>query len=240
MSFIYDWGFFFSLGISFAQAPTGIADHVRTWLVWLPIIITPLLILLAHELLMSRLERGLTEEEIVQSSRNPALVNWFRGSPRKAVSFMAVLTVFLWVLLGEPFAHVRVVAFPIAWAIFADWVFRHPLIDARYPSIVKNAATYLPAAFFFAFFLGANSANTQMWQSSNTHRIEFAGTTEGRGEEEIRLLRGFQDWVLVRDEGGKVAWIPANNVGRIQLLDESEAFGGLVCVFFSTRWCRDG
>jgi len=111
---------------------------------------------------------------------------------------------------------------------------------ARYPSIVKNAATYLPAAFFFAFFLGANSANTQMWQSSNTHRIEFAGTTEGRGEEEIRLLRGFQDWVLVRDEGGKVAWIPANNVGRIQLLDESEAFGGLVCVFFSTRWCRDG
>ena len=231
--------FSFRLALALAQAPTDIADHVRTWLVWLPIIITPLFIFLAHDLLMSRLEGGLTEEEIVQSSRNPDFMKWFRSSPQKVISFMAVLAVLLWVFFGELFADVRVVSFPIAWTIFANWVFRHPLIDARYPSIVKNVATYLPSAFFFAFFLGANSANTQMQQSSNTHRIEFAGTTQGRVPEEIRLLRSFQDWVLIRDEGGKIAWIPENNVGRIQLLEESEAFGGVVCVFFSTRWCRD-
>ena len=239
VSFIYDWGFFFSLGISFGEAPTGISDHVRTWLVWLPIVITPVLVLLAHELFMSRLEGGLTEKEIVESSRNPAQLRWFRRSPQVAVSIMAVLAVLLWALFGEAFSHIRVATFPIAWAVFVDFVFCSPLLDARYSSVTKNIVTYLPAAFFFAFFAGANAATTEMLQSSNSHRLEFAGTTQGQGEEEVRMLRSFQHWLLIRDKTGEVAWIHVNNIGRMQLLEESAAFGGIICYFFSTQWCRD-
>ena len=36
ISIFHDWGFFFVLGASFAQAPTTIADHLQSWLVWLP------------------------------------------------------------------------------------------------------------------------------------------------------------------------------------------------------------
>ena len=37
VSFVYDWGFFAALGISFADAPTTISDHIRSWLVRLPL-----------------------------------------------------------------------------------------------------------------------------------------------------------------------------------------------------------
>ena len=101
VSFVYDWGFFSTLGIGFAQAPTAISDHLRSWLIWLPLVITPVLILLAHELLMSRLERGLTDEEIVESlpirltpmtatcwapplSRVKLGIGWSRGVARDA------------------------------------------------------------------------------------------------------------------------------------------------------------
>ena len=39
VSFIYDWGFFWALGISFSQAPTTITDHVQSWIIWLPRVI---------------------------------------------------------------------------------------------------------------------------------------------------------------------------------------------------------
>ena len=32
MSFAYDWGFFSGVGVSFADAPTTLSDHLHTWL----------------------------------------------------------------------------------------------------------------------------------------------------------------------------------------------------------------
>ena len=236
VSFIYDWGFFSTLGIDFAQAPTTISDHLRSWVVWLPFVITPVFLLLAHELLVSRLERGLTEEEIIESSRNPARVRRFRVGPKKAISIMALLLTLLWILFGEMFSHARAFAFPITWAIFAQWVFRHPRLDADYSSAIKNILTYIPAAFFFVFFLGASIAEAEMSHSSASHRIELATTAQGERKTDVRLLRSFQDWILLRDENGKVTWVHLNDVTRIQMLKESEMFKGFACLY-STSWC---
>ena len=139
-------------------------------------------------------------------------------------------------LFGEVLSNARLVAFPITWGVFAEWVFGHPRLGTRYPSIIKNIATYVPAAFFFAFFLGANAAHTEMSQSSSSHRIALSPTENGAAGEEVRLLRSFQDWILIRDEKGKVAWIHLNDVMRIQALEETKMFKGFVCLF-STSWC---
>ena len=236
VSFIYDWGFFSALGIDFSQAPTAISDHVRSWLIWLPFVITPVLVLLTHELLMSRLERGLTEEEIVASSRNPARARLIRNGPRKLISFMALLLLLLWLTFGEVFSKGRIIAFPITWMIFIHWVFRHPRMDARYSAVTKNIMAYVPAVFFVVFFVGAGTAHSEMSQSSKSHRIELAATQNGAGGQEVKLLRSFQDWILIRDDKGKVTWIRLNDVVRIQALEESKMFKGFVCLF-STSWC---
>ena len=41
---------------------------------------------------------------------------------------------------------------------------------------------------------------------------------------EVRLLRSFQDWILVRDENGILAWVHLDDVIRIQVLKESKMF----------------
>ena len=239
VSFIYDWGYFSTLGIDYAQAPTTISDHVRSWLIWLPIVITPMLVLLANELLGARLDEGLTDENIRASSRNPRFFRRFRRGPGKGVAFIAVLLTFIWLLLGEVAANVRPVAIPITWVVFARWVFRHPRVGRRHSSGAKDIATYAPAAFFVAFFLGAASAHTEMSQSSTSHRIALATTARGEGEQEVRLLRSFQEWILVRDQDEKVVWVHLNDVVRIQLLEESEAFKGLACRFFTVLCISD-
>ena len=236
VSFIYDWGFFSTLGIDFSQAPTAISDHLRSWLIWLPFVIIPVLVLLTQELLLSRLERGLTEKEIVESSRNPTRARLIRNAPRKLISFMALLLVLLWLLFGEKFSNGRIIGFPITWIVFVHWGFRHPRLDARYSALTKNIVMYVPAAFFIAFFLGAGAAHTEMSKSSTSHRIALSTTEHGAAGEDVRLLRSFQDWILIRDEKGKVAWIHLSDVVRIQALEESKMFKGFVCLF-STSWC---
>ena len=209
---------------------------MRSWLIWLPFVIISVLVLLTQELLSSRLERGLTEKEIIESSRNPARARLIRNGPRKLISFMAVLLVLLWLLFGGVFSKGRIIAFPISWVIFAHWVFRQPRLDARYAALTKNIVTYVPAAFFIAFFVGATAAHSEMSQSSSSHRIALSTPENGAGGEEVRLLRSFQDWILIRDEKGKVTWIHLNDVVRIQALEESKMFKGFVCLF-STSWC---
>ena len=115
-------------------------------------------------------------------------------------------------------------------------MFRHPRLEARYSLITRNIAIYVPAAFFFAFFLGATVADKNMSQASASHRIEVATTTQGEGEAEVRLLRSFQDWILILDENGGLAWIHLDDVIRIQVLKENSMFKGVVCLF-SASWC---
>ena len=236
VSFVYDWGFFFALGIAFSEAPTGISDHVRGWLIWLPIVIAPALFLLAQELLVSRLERGLTEEEIIASSPNPTRTRRRRNRPPKIIAATAVVLFLLWLVFGELFSNVRPLAVPIVWVIFVQWVFRDPRLDADWSASAKNVVIWVPAVFFLVFFYGAWDAKSEMSKASPSYRIELNTMGEEQAGEEVRVLRSFQDWILVRDSDQKVAWIHSNDVARIERLEASEPFQGLVCVF-SSDWC---
>ena len=71
LSIIYDWGFFFALNIGFIDIPTSIGDHIRSALIWLPKTLFSFFIVFAIEFINQRIERGLTEEEIILSSKKP-------------------------------------------------------------------------------------------------------------------------------------------------------------------------
>ena len=236
VSFVYDWGFFFTLGISFSEAPTGLSDHVRGWLIWLPIVVAAALFLLVQELLLSRLERGLSEEEIIASSPNPALTRRFRALPWKVITGLAVVLFFLWLLFGESFASARPLAFFVVWVLFVRWVFGHPRLDADWPALVKHSITWGLAISFFMFFLGANAARSGMSTPAPTHRLDWAAAVPASAGVEVRLLRSFQDWILVADAERNVAWIRSNHVARVQRLETSLPFQGLLCLL-SNDWC---
>ena len=123
ISFFYDWGFFFALGISFEEAPTTISDHIQSWFVWLPAIVPSALIMLAMQLLNIRIEGGMTEHEINESSSNPDLARRFRYSALILMGFTGVPIPVLWLLFGSRFSPGLIFALPVCWFMFVVWVF---------------------------------------------------------------------------------------------------------------------
>ena len=62
---------------------------------------------------------------------------------------------------------------------------------------------------------------------------------EERAEHDVRLLRTFETWWLVRDADRKIAWIRSNNVHQVELLEEETGFGGLACMLVTFKWCEN-
>lgn len=101
VSVIYDWGFFRALGLDFAYLPTTTADHFRSGLLWFPPLLGAVFVYAAIEYQFQRVERGLTEKEIVESSSNPEKLRKFRAGPWKTFVWMAPVYVVTYVLIGD-------------------------------------------------------------------------------------------------------------------------------------------
>ncbi|MDR3096237.1 MAG: hypothetical protein LBV73_04080 [Paraburkholderia sp.] len=100
-SLAYDWGFFYTIGISFHDLPTSLSDHARTALDWAPTVAAGAFFYLFFELLTRRIEQGKTEAEILATSSNPGRLRKFRESP--------------WVL-----AWIFIIGCPISYAMLGD------------------------------------------------------------------------------------------------------------------------
>ena len=238
VSFTYDWGFFYTLGIEFSEAPTSISDHVRSWLVWLPLVAAGALFVLSQELLIDWfVNRKIMGSTIVETS--PHLVH----SPKKRrnwnrffnISFGPILLV-LWLLFGGAFYMTLWISLPVTWVLFSSWLFRHPTMLRRYPSSFTLSVTLIPAFFIFMFFIGGLNAHVRFSMPSASHTIVLRSATDSIQAEEIRLLRSFQNWLLVRDVNNKIAWIGLDDTVRLHRLEDNEQFRGFACAV-STKWC---
>ena len=236
VSFVYDWGFFSELEVSFLDAPTTIADHVRSWLLWLPSVAIAAFVILAIELFLLRVEGGMTEKELVESSPNPVLIRRIRNSPGRALAILGPSLVLLWLLLGDHFEDGLGVGLALFWFVFSAWVFTHPVISERYSPLAKRAAFWIPSAVIMIFFFGATVARFGFEDVSASHRLHVTHAQDGRTSQDIRLLRTFQDWLLIRNDKNEVVWISLDGVRKIQILEERRAFRGLIC-FLWDRWC---
>lgn len=83
ISVSYDFGFLLYLGISLAEAPTSLSDHIRTSLVWAPTIL--ILGATVFELFNRRIEQGMSEKELTATFPTLRFTAWFRDSPKYLV-----------------------------------------------------------------------------------------------------------------------------------------------------------
>ena len=234
VSFVYDWGFFAALGISFAEAPTTISDHIRSWLVWLPAAVAAGIFTLVLELLNRRVERGMTEDEIVAFS--PSWVRRFRASPYYLVAATGPLIVVLWILFGETYFDLLILGLPVCWFIFSGWVFGHPTVRERHTRLFRLFVHWAPAVVIWVFLLGLNSAERDESPPLSSRTAYTIHSDDGSRSRNVEILRSFEKWLLVREEDNAIAWIPIDDVGRMQLIHTPRRFPGLACMF-SKRWC---
>lgn len=230
MSFAYDWGFFSALGLRFADAPTSIPDHLRTWLVWSPAIIPAVLVLLGFELLTRRIELGRTEEEIVALSPFPARTKFFRSLPWKLIRWTCVAILAAWILVG--YNLLLGLAATVCWIWLMEWVFSHPDLLRRHSLWVILTVVLAPAALIFFFSLGYRSVNLN--KNDMTAYVEIFNdvvdsANAGPVLVETDVMRSFGSWLLVREKSGTMLWIRSDRVDRMELAVDRQRFRGVLC-----------
>ena len=236
VSFIYDWGFFWALGISFSQAPTTITDHVQSWIIWLPRVIVIGIFLLAYTLFFARVERGPTEEEMISTSRNTRIINIITKLSNIFIIESCILFTILWLLIGGILFFAALLALTVLWFLFIKWVFSKTKKGIRYSAFMEYFSLFVPIAVFILFLMGAMSTGVIRAEPSMSHRLVIDGKAGVREIVETELLRTFEKWLLIRDENKQLSWIRLDEVKRIEPLKEPNPFKGLACAI-SSRWC---
>lgn len=226
ISVIYDWGFFYSLGLDYTSVPTTIQDHFRTGIVWLPYLFAFIFMSFAIEFQFQRVERGLSEKEIIDNSPNPEKTKKFREGPWKLIKWIAPLAVFNYILVGDIISSILPLMLSVIWMSFAEWCYSAPLIRFRRSWEAQTAFTFLPIIFIFAFFSGYNTAIDNAKREPTkvvVQRSQPLPSIKGN------LLRELERGVLILADDGHISFIPWAQVGVIDNQEKYKPFRGILC-----------
>lgn len=226
LSVVYDWGYLFSLGLDFASIPTSLNDHIRSALVWMPKALFLIFIGTFNELINQRVEQGMTEEEIVFTSRNPSFVRKFRKSPIVFIRFLSVLLFASFLLFGDLFAASLLLAIPIIWVNVNRWLHDAPLIQKRRKEEFVFLFKWLPIVIGVVFFYGYNNAVVDT--TKNYAGVEVVDDVSARPVL-VNELRFYEKGMLSIDPKTKyISFLPWEKIRYIKYKNQYKPFMGLV------------
>lgn len=172
ISVSYDFGFLFFLGISFAEAPTSLSDHIRASLIWAPKLLIIVFGVTIIELFNRRIEQGMSEEELISTSPTPRFTAWFRDSPKYLIYVFALalpLTLFFNMRLP---IETWMFGSMIWWLILHNFFFNHQRVLEKTRRQVYLISRWLPVTLLFVIFNGASAAKNVPNGSSYIFEID--------------------------------------------------------------------
>jgi hypothetical protein len=229
LSILYDWGFLRALGLSFATLPTSLSDHLRGALNWLPGALIYLGFAGIYELVSRRIEGGLTEEELIASSKRPTALRKFRESPQKAFGILTTAVIVLWIVMGDQFREGLWLAVPIAWMNFSVVIVSHKRLRERTPRRLLFGFAFLPAVVASVFLYGDHSGHTAL-KDSTAPAVSLVPEASD-AKRHLVLIRVFEHAAIVRDEGGTITVIRTPDILQIQPPTQTP-YKGLLCPFW--------
>ena len=229
VSVIYDWGFLHALGLGFREIPTTVTDHFRTGLMWFPYLIFLIIAYYAIEYQFQRVEKGLTEEEIINSSKKPDRLRKFREGPYRLMTWIAPLGILNFFLIGDAVAAVLPIFLSITWLSFAGWCYSAPLIQLRRNKLAQAAFTLLPVIFIIAFFSGYNNAV----EAAQRKPFEVAvNLTKDESSMDGKLLRSFDTGIMIMSSE-LITYIPWSQIKSITTKDKYKPFRGFILKYIT-------
>lgn len=214
LSITYDWAYLHWLGISFAELPTTLSDHARSALVWMPSVGVALFGMLIFELITRRIEQGMTEKELIETSKNPRFTKFFRESPfiaGEVLSAVGIVTYLLWAAIPvEAFLFCSI----IFWFAASRWIFGHRRIQERTTPIFRIGVAIIPAIAIYFVYHGMSAAKADLGSSGPEKIRTFNFKGDGKAVE-AKILRSFENVALL--------WIPNDKKIRIVSLGELES-----------------
>lgn len=221
LSTAYDFSFLYALGLSFEELPSTLADHVRSAIVWAPRALLYVAALLMYEMFMRRVERGMSEEELIARSPTPRFTRAFRNSPKIAFGILIPLIVGLDFVFGTSDYALFLVAL-VGWGFLAGSVVEHPRLGARFTSTTGRLFVTVPIVVIWVASLGYGRGESLMKATIPTWKVELKGTA---GSETRMLvgLRRFSTAAVLVEPGRGVSIVPADSVVHADALRAPEA-----------------
>lgn len=232
-SLLYDWGFYLALDLSFLEVPSVLSDHVRSALLWFPKVAVSLGALLINEMFIQRMEKGMSEDEIIASSPNPERTKRFRESPQKLIALTAMLGVIGYVIAGDFFLGILPLGLCIGWITFSVWAQSPERLLVRRPIAIRLAIHALPPIAMWLFSTGYNDAVRLYQPSAGSSQISIKNTTK---PESVVLLRQLDKGLLVKEQNGAVGFRPWSEIEKIETPGKYTPRKGLICNWLGV-WC---
>lgn len=217
LSIIYDYSFFKVLGTSFSEMPTTLSDHLRSSLAWVPITVFSIIIATIIELFTRRMEQGMTEEEIIQSSKNPTLLRWFRKSPKYGFMLIALIPPYFAIFNKQIFPlEAWAISSVVLWLVFHNFLFSHQRVIQRTTQKFYNISRYVPIILLYVLFNGAIEAQNIKNRTSETYLFKLE-----KREFKTILARSFDRFYLLwNKESQKIQILSANKVVEFSPIDK--------------------
>ena len=228
-SLIYDWGFFHAANVNFQEIPSTLSDHLRSSINWLPRAAFGIGIIFIIELILKRIEKGMTEEEIIQSSKNPEKTRKFRESPKYLIIPIAILSLATYIMLGELYAFDLSFTIVILWFIFSAWVNSHPRIKERRSPEIRLLIHWLPPIVIALFIMGQNSFESIL-RSPQRNTVYYASSLDKPNE--VSVLRTLERGILVYEhKRNKITFIEWASIQKIENKYQKKYFRGILSMF---------
>lgn len=228
-SVIYDWGFLRALNLSFLDVPTGIADHIRTALLWFPLGIGLVAGYLPAFMLTRRIYRNVTGDAVHQDigANSPKKT---KRSWNAALNVVALLSIVAFLFIGWLGVYMLGVGLSALWVSFAMWTYKRSSIVLNLDQSRIWAITFVPPLMLLLFCYGYISGVFAYQNQPLETLLTLSDKSDSIG---VRVLRQYDKGMLVLNDKAKVVFYPWDEVKKVEMLNEFEAPKGLLCTQLS-------
>lgn len=232
ISIVYDWGFYHALNLSFLEIPTSLTDHIRSSLMWVPLVASTAFLALILELLLGSKEPVTIEKEVIGSSSDPVRTRKIRLIILRLLTILSFTILFCYLLFGHIFFRGVPIALMIVWFEISFWAKRQSTFLKRKPPVILFVIHWLPPFIIWMGFAGFDQAIVLIKEESPRHIVYLSETPEKIHK--INILRTLERGIIAKIPGSKntlfLAW-PA--IGKIQTSYENEPFRGILFNWFN-------
>lgn len=218
VSVSYDYYFFGALNLTFADTPTQISDHIRSSIIWIPIL------------------GGMYSStiQIIMAWNDRVLVN-IKNDPSKYARFflpsILYITPIVFIASTIPMA---LVSFALAIFITAiatiSLTKNNPTLHSEYNHILIFAIFI--SVFIFSISIEGHKSAKLMLNSTNKHITATIKINDVVEELQINGIRRFSEFSIIVDSTKRVLLVPKDSIIKVSYNDDIEESKTLVCFLF--------
>jgi hypothetical protein len=218
LSVFYDYNFLLALGLQFSEIPTGIADHLRSAIVWLPGW-APVLALFALLELLTRRMLGF----------NPAAERTRRHEDLSIYAFMGLVIIY-GIFFSTSYSSLYFIFF-FGWSLATVWAMGHPRFRAKFNLVGALAFLLVPMLMTMVGGLGYGRGEEMLNATKPTWKIKLK-EDEKMQDVEVLGLRRFAEVAIFVTPDKRVQVVRADQVISATTLEPLQPRKALVCRWF--------